>query len=223
LTERQLGSWHSADYVAEWVGADVLDDLLLLPRQISTALVANEGIPVEHVVDLGAGPGAYLTVLMKAFPSAHGTWVDSSQPMRARAQERLAALGARVDYVIGDVEALAEIDLDPPDVVVTSRVLHHFSPETLQSLYGAVFELLRRGGFFFNLDHFGAPPRWEARYRAIRREFTAPPTRETRPHRHDFPLQQVERHLDWLAAAGFEAPDTPWRTFYSALLAARKP
>ena len=223
MATEQLGSWQSEDYVAEWVGQDVLADLLTLPRQISAALVADAAVDVTHVVDVGAGAGPYLEVLLKAFPRARGTWVDSSEPMEERARERLAPFGDRIAFVRGDAEALASIALVRADVVVTSRMAHHFSPESLRRLYAAAAALVAPGGFFFNLDHFGAPEGWEQRYRRIRKQFTGTPTHEARPHRHDYPLTEIPVHLRWLEEAGFETPDVPWRTFYTALLAARKP
>ncbi len=221
--DQQLESWHSEGYVAEWTGDDVLADMLDLPRKISAALVAESGISVTHVVDLGSGHGPYLDLFLRVFPNARGTWVDSSEPMRDLARERLSPHGDRVGYVLGDVENLGSIELEPADVVLSSRMLHHFSPESLQRTYATVRELVVPGGFFFNLDHFGAPDGWEKRYRAIRDQFTGPRKRELKPHRHDYPLTPVDRHLEWVEAAGFAAPDTPWRTFYTALLAARRP
>jgi hypothetical protein len=85
-----------------------------------------------------------------------------------------------------------------------------------------VFDLVARGGFFFNLDHIGPPGEWEQRYRRIRDQFTGRRRRELKPHRHDYPLSPVEDHLAWARAAGFDA-DVPWRAFYSVLVAARKP
>jgi SAM-dependent methyltransferase len=219
----RLGSWHSGDYVAEWAGDDVLAELLDLPRRISAALVADSGIDVRRVVDIGSGAGPYLDVLLRAFPSARGTWVDSSEPMQRLAREQLATFGDRVEYVIGDAERIEEVELPRAAVVVTSRMAHHLSPEALQRFYRGVFQLLEPGGFFFNLDHYGAPAGWEARYRRIRRQFTGPRKKALRPHRHDFPLSEPGQHLAWLESAGFEPGDIPWRTFYSALLAARRP
>ena len=218
-----LASWQSSSYAAAWADEDVLLDLLDLPRRISAALVADEGVPVAHVVDVGAGPGAYLAVLLAAFPSARGTWLDSSQPMEQLARERLADFGDRVEYVHADAERLDLAGVGKAHVLVTSRLLHHFAPPTLQRFYRMAFEVLEPGGFFFNLDHFGTPDGWEARYRRIREEFTGPRTRELKPHRHDFPFSATERHLSWIEAAGFEPPDVPWRAFFTALIAARKP
>ena len=217
----ELGSWTSDAYVAEWLGGDTLQDLLLLPRRISAALVADDGVEVSHVVDVGAGDGTYLAVMLDAFPGARGTWMDTSDAMRDAARERLAEHDGRVEYVLGDAQRLDELTLDPSQVIVTSRVVHHFSPDSIRELYRTAFGLLTPGGFLFNLDHFGSPGDWEPRYRKIRPAFVAK-QRGARPHRHDFPMIEVGPHLEWLTEAGFEAPDTPWRTFFTALLAARK-
>ena len=83
-------------------------------------------------------------------------------------------------------------------------------------------DLVEPGGWLFNLDHFASPEGWEARYRRIRRQFTGQPRRDLPPHRHDHPFQAIPDHLRWIAEAGFEAPDVPWRAFYTALVAARR-
>jgi tRNA (cmo5U34)-methyltransferase len=218
----ELGSWTSDAYAAEWLGADALQDLLLLPRRLTAALVADDGVQVSHVLDIGAGDGTYLEVLLEAFPQARGTWLDPSEAMRDAARERLSRLDGRVQFMLGDAERLGELPLDRSEVIVTSRVVHHFSADSIRSLYATVFGLLAPGGFFFNLDHYGAPGDWERRYRRVRPLF-ARRDRQARPHRHDFPLIEPDHHLRWLGEAGFEAPDMPWRTFFTALLAARKP
>jgi tRNA (cmo5U34)-methyltransferase len=220
--ETELGSWHSPEYVADWVGDDVIADLLSLPRKISVALVADAGNGVRHVVDLGSGHGPYLELFLRSFPEARGTWVDSSQAMLEVAREKLSSYADRVDFVLGDVEQLDELELERADVVVSSRVFHHLSPESLERLYGAIHDLLVPGGFFFNLDHVGPPGDWEQTYRRVRKSFTGPRKRELKPHRHDYPLAPAEDHLAYAAKAGFETPDTPWRAFYTALVAARK-
>ena len=218
----QLGSWQSDTYAVEWASDDVLAGLLELPRRISAALVSDSGIDVGHVIDVGSGQGTYLECFLRAFPAARGTWVDANEAMRDLARERLAEFGVRVAYVLADVERLGELDLDAADVITTSRVLHHFSAESLQRTYRAAYELLVPGGFLFNLDHIGAPGSWDERYRRIREQFTGPRKRELKPHRHDYPLAGPDEHLRSIIDAGFETPDVGWRTFYTVLLVARR-
>jgi SAM-dependent methyltransferase len=217
----QLESWESGAYAAEWASDDVLAGLLELPRRISTALVADSGIEVRHVVDLGSGQGTYLEHFLRAFPAARATWVDGNPAMLELARERLAGFDDRVDYVMGDVERLDELDLGSAEVVASSRVLHHFSTESLQHVYRAAHDLLVPGGFLFNLDHTGAPGEWDKRYRRIREQFTGPRRRELKPHRHDYALPGPDEHLRMISGAGFETPDVAWRTFYTVLLVAR--
>jgi SAM-dependent methyltransferase len=221
MAER-LESWESGAYAVEWASDDVLARLLELPRRISTALVADSGVDVRNVVDLGSGQGTYLERFLREFPEAQGTWVDANEAMADLARERLAPFGDRVRFVLGNVERLERLELGAADVVTTSRVLHHFSPQSLQRLYRGVHDLLRPGGFLFNLDHVGAPGDWDSRYRRIRDLFTGPRKRELKPHRHDYPLPGADDHLRWIAAASFETPDVAWRTFYTVLLVARR-
>src|SRR5581483_651742 len=204
-----------------WAGDDVVARLLETPRRISTALVRDAGTPVRHVVDLGSGEGPYLAELLGAFPGARGTWLDSSEPMRERARAALVALGGRVRFVVAAVEELAAAALEPADVVVSSRALHHLPPDALARAYRDVRALLPDGGWFFNLDHVGASGDWERRYRRIRSELVGRRRRALEPHREDEPLLPVAEHVRLLGEAGFAAVDVPWRMLYTALLAAR--
>jgi SAM-dependent methyltransferase len=218
----ELGSWESAEYVGQWLGEDVIADLLVLPRRISLALVEDAGIDVTHVVDLGSGHGPYLAELLDAFPAARGTWVDSSPPMEAEARRQLERFGDRVAYVLTDVQQLESAGIAPASVVCSSRALHHLSHDALAALYRAVAGIVVPGGFVFNLDHVGAPGELEQSYRRIRGRFTGERKKELKPHRHDYPLARADEHVTWMEAAGFEHADVPWRMLYTALVAARR-
>ena len=218
----ELGSWESADYVGQWLGEDVIADMLVLPRRISLAPVEDAGIEVTHVVDLGSGHGPYLAEFLDAFPAARGTWVDSSPPMEEEARRQLARFGDRVTYVLTDVQELASAAIAPGSVVCSSRALHHLSHDALAELYRSVGRIVEPGGFVFNLDHVGAPGELEQAYRRIRGRFTGERKRSLKPHRHDYPLARADEHGAWMEAAGFGPADTPWRMFYTALVVARK-
>lgn len=221
--DQQLESWDSPGYAAEWARDDVIADLLDLPRRISVALVGDSGIEVEHVVDVGSGPGAYLIPFLRAFPNARATWIDVSEEMRGLAADELAEFDGRITYVIADAERLDEVAVEPAQVVLSSRALHHFSPESLQRVYRAAFDLVTPGGFVINLDHVGARGNWEQALRSIRGQFTDERKKAIKPHRHDYPLAPAEDHGAWMEEAGFGPFDTPWRLFYTALIVARKP
>jgi len=218
----ELGSWESAEYVGQWLGEDVIGDMLVLPRRISLALVEDAGIEVAHVVDLGSGHGPYLAEFLDAFPEARGTWVDSSPPMEDEARRQLARFADRVTFVLTDVQELAAAGIESASVLCSSRALHHLSHDALAELYRVVGRIVEPGGFVFNLDHVGAPGDLEQAYRRIRGRFTGERTKELKPHRHDYPLARADEHAAWIEAAGFEHADVPWRMLYTALVAARR-
>jgi tRNA (cmo5U34)-methyltransferase len=217
----ELGTWQSADYVARWAGDDVVARLLELPRRISLALIRDAGTEVRHVVDIGSGEGPYLAQLLREFESATGTWYDMSEPMLERAREALAGFGDRVTFVVGPAEELGAAGIERADAVVSSRALHHLTAPDLARCYREARELLNPGGWFFNLDHVGSEGDWEQRYRRIRDEFIGSRRQELKRHRVEEHLHPLAEQLRMLEQAGFEAVDAPWRTLYTALLAAR--
>ena len=142
----------------------------------------------------------------------------------ARARRGAAGpYGDRVTYVVADAERLAEVDVEPAQAVVSSRALHHFSQDSLRQIYRVAFEILVPGGFVMNLDHVGASGDWEQVYRRVRPQFTGNRKKRLQPHRHEYPLSRADEHASWMETAGFGPADTPWRTFYTALVVARKP
>jgi ubiquinone/menaquinone biosynthesis C-methylase UbiE len=217
----QIGSWQSAEYVGQWAGEDVLARMLETPRQISIALIRDAGIEVSHVVDLGSGEGPYLVDLLRAFEGARGTWLDSSEPMLERARKSLAEFGDRVTFIVAPAEELAGARVEPADVIVSSRALHHLTRDALARCYREVHDLLTPAGFFFNLDHVGSDSDWEQRYRRIRDQFTGSRQNKLNPHRQDEALHPVAEHLRCLEEAGFASVDVPWRFLYTALIAGR--
>lgn len=215
--------WSSQQYVSDWIAQDVLHDMLALPRRISVGLVRDAGIEVTRVVDVGAGQGAYLRGFLEAFPDASGVWIDASEPMERHAREQLADLAGRVEFVRADASRPDLLDLPSAEVITTSRMVHHLSPDATRALYRAAGNALAPGGWWFNLDHYGSPADWEARYRRVRGELTGRRKDPKDRHPHDHPFQVIDTHLEWLEEAGFEAPDVAWKTFFTALVVARTP
>lgn len=221
-TKPERHTWSSPGYVSDWIEQDVLHDLLSLPRRISVGLVRDSGIEVRRVIDIGAGPGAYLRSFLDAFPDAEGVWIDASEPMEDEARERLADLGDRITYLQADASDPVTLALPHAEVITTSRMVHHFSPDSTRRLYRRAHDALTPGGWFFNLDHYGSPADWEAAYRRVRSTITGRKKDPKDRHPHDHAFQLLSTHLEWVEQAGFATPDVAWKTFFTALLVARR-
>lgn len=215
-------AWRKADYANAWVQRDDTIDLLDLPRAIAAALVHEDRPQTRLVLDIGSGPGAFLSTFLDEIPDARGVWHDASDAMQAHARERLARFGDRVSFLLGDMTDLAASHVPSgADVLVTSRAAHHLDRGTLHAFYKEAASLVAPGGWLVNLDHIGPDDVWDKRLRKVRKRFVGGSTNET-PHHHNYPLTSVQDHLDGFAAAGISDVEITWRAFYTCLFMGRK-
>jgi SAM-dependent methyltransferase len=212
--------WMDEKLAARWTAADSLKELLILPRRISATVIAADRPGTALVVDVGSGPGDYLSTMLDTFPAARGVWTDVSPAMAEIARPALAGYRDRVEFRLVDLEDLSPLP-EQADVITTSRASHHFDADTLARFYASAAGHLAPGGWLVNLDHVLSPGAWDRRLRDARAAMI-PPKQDGTGHSHDKPLPMVEEHLAGLAAAGFEDVAMPWRSFYTVLFMARK-
>jgi len=212
--------WMDEKLAARWTAADSLKELLVLPRRISATVIAADRPGTALVVDVGSGPGDYLSTMLDTFPAATGVWTDVSPAMADIARPALAGYRDRVEFRLVDLEDLSPLP-EQADVITTSRASHHFDADTLARFYASAAGHLAPGGWLVNLDHVLSPGAWDRRLRDARAAMI-PPKQDGTGHSHDKPLPMVEEHLAALAAAGFEDVAMPWRSFYTVLFMARK-
>lgn len=155
---------HAAPHVHEHehdtaVQAEILDldaEVLAEHNASITAWLPVETSP-RRIVDLGCGTGAGTLALLRRFPAAQVTAVDSSAPHLRRLQAKAAAAGVadRVHLVEADLDAAAWPDLGTPELVWASASLHHMTEpdRTLRQ----VNDLLAPGGLFAVVELAGFP------------------------------------------------------------------
>jgi ubiquinone/menaquinone biosynthesis C-methylase UbiE len=177
-------------------------DLLDLDAQVLGEHIASitAWLPVatgpRHIVDLGCGTGTGTFALLRRFPDAEVTAVDSSVDHldRLRDKAETAGVADRVHPVLADLDA-AWPDLGSPELVWASAALHHLADpdRTLRQVH----ELLAPGGLFAVVELAGFP------------RFLPADALEERCHAalaHQHAEHVPHRGADWgprLVAAGF--------------------
>jgi SAM-dependent methyltransferase len=212
MSEVMTNQWKSVEHALEYLGrADGIPH-----RQEGEAALLDE-VPEDsgRLLDLGTGDGRLLALLLLRCPEARGVAVDFSPAMLAKATERFEQ-DSRVEIVEHDL-AQPLPGSEPFDVVSSSFAIHHLPHERKRSLYVEVWDSLRPGGVFLNLEHVDSPtPRLHERFlQAI----DVTPEQEDASNK----LLDVETQLRWLREIGFTDVDCLWKWRELALLTGTRP
>jgi SAM-dependent methyltransferase len=178
-----------------------------------TVLLEEMPSPARRVLDLGAGDGRLLELVLHARPGASGVAVDFSPPMLERLQARFASTS--VEIVDHDLERQLP-SLGTFDVVVSSFAIHHLEHERKRALYHEVWTLLEPGGVFCNLDHVASASPYA--HEQFLQAMGVTPGQEDASNK----LLDVATQLEWLREIGFQDVDCYWKWRELALLMGRK-
>jgi SAM-dependent methyltransferase len=100
--------------------------------------------------------------------------------------------------------------------VISSFAIHHVPHPRKRILYQEIFELLRPGGIFCNLEHVASPT--DRLHREFVRRFHERPEQEDLANK----LLDLEQQLAWLLEIGFVDVDCHWKWRELALFAGIK-
>jgi tRNA (cmo5U34)-methyltransferase len=133
---------------------------------IMLRLIAARGQPVNSFLDLGCGDGVLSAAILQRFPQAQGVLVDFSEPMLEAARKRFAPETvslhfANVDYALASWTQAVD-GWGPYDAIVSGYSIHHQPDDRKREIYGEIFQLLRLGGIFINVEHVSSPSEWVA-------------------------------------------------------------
>lgn len=212
--------------------ADQIDLLLYI--------ISKAGLSVGRFIDLGCGDGALAEAVLKRYPEAEAVLVDFSAMMLGRARERLGGRHEFIEADMGDPRWAAALKAPAAvDLVVTRLAIHHQPDERKRRLYGEIFDLLRPGGFFFNLERVSPASPWLAElfndyfvdtlrgrvdpdlpaadWQRIESEYRDRVSREANV------LAPLEDQCQWLNDLGFTDVGCHFRVFELVLFGGRKP
>ena len=235
--ERHGHHWQEPQRVAEYI--DRMDkqaaEREVVFRLMASLTPADPSAPLK-VLDVGSGYGPVASAILDAFPNAHAIGLDISDAMMARGRERMARFGDRFEFMVGDfadgVLPPQAVAAGPYDLIVSARAIHHLPAELMATLYKSIRENLKPGGAFFNLDTASAEnDGLRQAYRGVRKAerpdaAPRPTTRTPDQQAHDQMLHHrnatLQRHLEWLHAAGFSTVDCFWKRLELALVGGYK-
>jgi tRNA (cmo5U34)-methyltransferase len=205
--------WTEADHAQAY-----LEKRKHIPRRAEGYAALLEFVP-EHatrVLDLGCGDGEVVGRVLDARPDAEAIAADFSAEMLSRVRERFAG-STRVTVVEHDLDVPLPSEWGTFDVVVSAFAIHHVVDERKRALYAEVYDRVRPGGAFVNLEHVASPTR------ELHEAFLA--TIGTAPGDDDpsNQLSSVEDQLGWLRDIGFVQVDCHWKWRELALLAGVRP
>jgi SAM-dependent methyltransferase len=179
-----------------------------------STLLAQLPARIERVLDLGAGDGRLLQLVLAARPGASGIAVDFSPPMLRLLADRFSA-HSEVQIVEHNLEQPLP-DLGRFDAVISSFAIHHLPHDRKRDLYGEIWNLLEDGGVFCNLEHVASP---SARaHEQFLQAMNLQPGEEDPSNK----LLDVETQLQWLREIGFSDVDCYWKWRELAVLAGGK-
>src|SRR3954470_25069995 len=118
--------WDPETYLAEML--DEIPGYLELQDAVVTAIDTSP----STVLELGTGTGETATRILGAHPGARWTGIDSSEPMLARASERLPDADLRLQRL---EDPLPE---GPFDLVVSVLAVHHLDARAKRELFARI-------------------------------------------------------------------------------------
>jgi len=226
----------TANYHRSRRGIPYAEDHFDIARRVLEA----HGLGVRTLLDLGCGDGIATQAMVDLFPVERAVLVDFSEPMLEAARERFRDSDVAVAVGHGDLLGSDWVDgvrrETGYDLVISRFAIHHLPHARKQSLYAEIFDLLRPGGMFINIEHVQSPT---AAYQdAFERMLiegihalhedreTIEETERAFRARQDAEtniLAPVEDQCRWLREIGFTDVDCSFKAFELSVFGGRRP
>jgi tRNA (cmo5U34)-methyltransferase len=188
-----------------------------VPHRSEGEAVLLEFVPraARRILDLGTGDGRLLSLLRIDRQDAEAVALDFSPTMLKAARQRFDG-DDKVQVINHNLDDSLPA-LGTFDAVVSSFAIHHCTDERKRALYSEIYQVLRPGGVFCNLEHV-APG--SAKLHARFLESFGMSEADDDPSNK---LADVFLQVQWLKVIGFKDADCHWQWLELALIAGTKP
>ncbi len=169
--------------------------------------------------------------------------MDFSEPMLATASDKCKSRKDQCSLILQDYSKpnwdLSIQDKTPLDVVISGYSIHHHDDKHKQMIYQKIYEILKPGGIFLNLEHVASPNKIIEGFfddifvdslfvyqQKSRKSITRKEIIDKYYNREDKVLNKltlVDKQTKWLEDIGFVNVDCFFKLFELALFGGQKP
>ena len=115
-----------------------------------------------RVLDLGCGTGSAGIAILKEFPLARITGIDSSSDMLKVAASKVKHTTWRVDFICQDIREFGRGGVTPPlqcgfDAIISAFSLHFLSPREKEDVFKRCLTALKPGGMIITSEAILSP------------------------------------------------------------------
>ncbi len=228
---------HYSDSGAEWSSPGYASEYLevseSIPRKDEGEQVLLEYIPIDakRILDLGTGDGRLIKLIKRrqqqspisSLSSPKFIVVDVSPTMLEKAtsyfkdDNDVSIIEHDLSYPISDKLITEEVGRSEIqfDAIISGLAIHHLKHERKYSLYKEVYDLLKPGRVFCNLDRVASPTE------RLHKQFLVKTTYKKEDKSNK--LLDTQTQLNWLEEIGFIDVDCYWKWLELALLVGIKP
>ncbi|HLO52612.1 MAG TPA: class I SAM-dependent methyltransferase [Kamptonema sp.] len=211
--------------------------------EIMIRIIQQAKPQIENFLDIGCGDGILGRAILTKYPEAKGVFLDFSETMIQSAQNKDYPCLDRLIFLtqdFGKPEWIEAIKYQAPfDVIVSGFSIHHQPDTRKKELYQEIYQLLKPGGFFLNLEHVSSPTQWvenlfddlfvDSLYTFHKSQGTNQTREEidkqyySRGDKIANILAPVELQCNWLIELGFINVDCFFKVFEIALFGGMRP
>ncbi len=190
---------------------------------------------LENFLDLGCGDGILARAVLSRYPETKAVLLDFSEPMIDVARQRVQ--GKSLIFLAQDYGLKEWVETVKPYApfggIISGFSIHHQPDERKHEIYQELYDLLKPGGVFVNIEHVAPPSEWveavfdnmtiDSMYALSQRQGSAKTRGEVerewrgRADKAANILAPMELQLDWLREIGFTQVDCYLKIFELAV------
>ncbi|MFC1926776.1 class I SAM-dependent methyltransferase [Chloroflexota bacterium] len=216
-----------------------LDQLDIMVR-----IIKGQFPDVPCFLDIGSGDGVLSAVILEYFPGATGYLLDFSEEAVSAAKEKLDGFGSQLKFLTldyaNDMHWYEKLGNQIPfDVIVSGYSIHHQHDERKRQLYEEIFDILKPGGLFLNLEQVSSETKWVENiwdnlvidFLYAARSDTSKDRKQVADKYYDSrekgkninKLSPLELQCSWLREIGFQDVSIFFKIFQFTVFGGRKP